>query len=267
MSVVLVSTLAIAGLLIAILARVPIGVALAVTGLLGYAALDGWPNALKMFGTVPFNLASAYSLSVIPLFILMGAVASRANMARELFDAANAVFSGVSRRARERDDRRLRRFRRDLRLLDRHRRDLLEGRDPGDAAPRLRPGLRRRRGRLGRHARHPDPALGDARDLRDRRRAVAAEALRRGVGPGVRARRALCDRGGGDRAPASGARADDAVDAARASALRAARGMWKLRLLFFLAVVGIYLGWFSPTEAAAVSAFAADRHRLCDRAR
>jgi tripartite ATP-independent transporter DctM subunit len=39
--------------------------------------------------------------------------------------------------------------------------------------------------------------------------------------------------------------------------LRAARGMWKLALLFFLAVVGIYLGWYSPTEAAAVAAFAA----------
>jgi tripartite ATP-independent transporter DctM subunit len=33
--------------------------------------------------------------------------------------------------------------------------------------------------------------------------------------------------------------------------------MWKLALLFFLAVVGIYLGWFSPTEAAAIAAFAA----------
>jgi tripartite ATP-independent transporter DctM subunit len=33
--------------------------------------------------------------------------------------------------------------------------------------------------------------------------------------------------------------------------------MWKLVVLFFLAVVGIYLGWFSPTEAAAIAAFAA----------
>jgi tripartite ATP-independent transporter DctM subunit len=39
--------------------------------------------------------------------------------------------------------------------------------------------------------------------------------------------------------------------------LHAARGMWKLVLLFFFAVVGIYLGWFSPTEGAAISAFAA----------
>ena len=42
-----------------------------------------------------------------------------------------------------------------------------------------------------------------------------------------------------------------------AQRLRAARSLWKLALLFFLAVVGIYLGWFSPTEAAAVSSFAA----------
>jgi tripartite ATP-independent transporter DctM subunit len=39
--------------------------------------------------------------------------------------------------------------------------------------------------------------------------------------------------------------------------LRAATGMWKLAILFFFAVFGIYLGWFSPTEAAAVAAFVA----------
>ena len=34
-------------------------------------------------------------------------------------------------------------------------------------------------------------------------------------------------------------------------------GMWKLGVLFFFAVFGIYLGWFSPTEAAAMAAFVA----------
>ncbi|MEO5739286.1 MAG: TRAP transporter large permease subunit, partial [Burkholderiales bacterium] len=94
MSVTLITTIAIAVLLLAILIRIPIGLSLAVVGLCGYAALDGWPKALKVFGTVPFELASAYSLSVVPLFILMGAIASRATMSRELFDAANALFSG-----------------------------------------------------------------------------------------------------------------------------------------------------------------------------
>jgi tripartite ATP-independent transporter DctM subunit len=39
--------------------------------------------------------------------------------------------------------------------------------------------------------------------------------------------------------------------------LRASLGMWKLGVLFFFAVFGIYLGWFSPTEAAAMAAFVA----------
>ena len=39
--------------------------------------------------------------------------------------------------------------------------------------------------------------------------------------------------------------------------LHASLGMWKLGVLFFFAVFGIYLGWFSPTEAAAVAAFVA----------
>jgi C4-dicarboxylate transporter DctM subunit len=39
--------------------------------------------------------------------------------------------------------------------------------------------------------------------------------------------------------------------------LVASLGMWKLGVLFFFAVFGIYLGWFSPTEAAAMAAFAA----------
>src|SRR5262249_20364759 len=95
MSVAVIGVLGVAGLLALIFARVPIALALALSALAGYAAIDGWARALKMFCTVPFQLASAYSLSVIPLFILMGAVASRANMARELFEASNAVFSGV----------------------------------------------------------------------------------------------------------------------------------------------------------------------------
>ena len=82
-------------LLVLIFIRIPIAVSLAVSGLFGYAAIDGWHSALKMFGLVPYTLASAYSLSVIPLFILMGAVAARGNMAAELFQACNAVFSGI----------------------------------------------------------------------------------------------------------------------------------------------------------------------------
>ena len=95
MSIPILGMLGVALLLVLIFLRVPIAVALAVSGLLGYAAIDGWAPALRMFGSVPYQLSSAYSLSVIPLFILMGAVASRGNMANELFQACNAVFSGI----------------------------------------------------------------------------------------------------------------------------------------------------------------------------
>jgi len=82
-------------LLIILWLRVPIAVALAVVGIAGYAAIDGWHKALSVLASVRFELASAYSLSVVPLFILMGAVASRGKMAKEMFDACNGLFSGI----------------------------------------------------------------------------------------------------------------------------------------------------------------------------
>ena len=90
----LVGVCGVAGLLALIFARVPVGVALGVTGIVGYAALDGWHRAFLVLGRTPYDLASAYSLSVLPLFILMGTVATRSGMSRELFEAANAVFAG-----------------------------------------------------------------------------------------------------------------------------------------------------------------------------
>src|SRR5919108_5896993 len=94
MSNLAIGCLGVAALLVVLLLRVPIAVALALVGVCGYAALDGWRKALTMMASVPFELAAAYSLSVVPLFILMGAIASRAGMSRELFAAANAIFSG-----------------------------------------------------------------------------------------------------------------------------------------------------------------------------
>ena len=63
-----------------ILLRVPVAIALGVVGVFGYAAVDGWRRALLALGSTPFDLASGYSLSVVPLFILMGVIASRSAM-------------------------------------------------------------------------------------------------------------------------------------------------------------------------------------------
>lgn len=84
------------GALIAlVLLRVPIAVALGTVAVVGYAAVDGWRRALIALGNVPYEMAEKYALTVVPLFVLMGVVAARAGMSRELYRAANAMFSGV----------------------------------------------------------------------------------------------------------------------------------------------------------------------------
>ena len=78
-----------------ILARIPVGVALGLVGFVGYAAIDGLARARLVFGAVPLELASAYALSVLPLFTLMGVLATAAGLSGDLFRASNAVFVGM----------------------------------------------------------------------------------------------------------------------------------------------------------------------------
>jgi tripartite ATP-independent transporter DctM subunit len=256
MTVGAIGVVGIAVLLAAIFARMPIGLALATVGFLGYAAADGWPNALSMIGNVPFDLARAYSLSVVPLFILMGAVASRAAMSRELFDAANAIFSGFRGALANATIGSCAAFgaicgssiataatfsRVAIPEMRRY------GYDPGFAG-----GAVAAAGTLG--ILIPPSVMLAIYSI------VAEESLPKlfaaALVPGLilaalyvvtvaivaRARPALMPR-----SPSMPA----------AERLPAARGLWKLALLFFFAVVGIYIGWFSPTEAAGISAFAA----------
>src|SRR5665213_4324858 len=74
--------------------RVPVAIALGSVGALGYAALNGWEQTVQVLGRVPLTFASAYDLSVVPLFVLMGVVAAHSGMARELFQSINVMFSG-----------------------------------------------------------------------------------------------------------------------------------------------------------------------------
>ncbi len=77
-------------LFVLMLARVPIGFAMAIAGVVGFWVLNGtWP-ALNLLMNSPFATMSDYSLSVIPLFILMGVFASRGGMSQELFRAGKA---------------------------------------------------------------------------------------------------------------------------------------------------------------------------------
>ena len=76
--------------------RVPIGVAMGLSGILGFAALSGAGPALKLLGQVPLSVLSDYNLSIIPMFVLMGAFSASAGMSRELF-AAGIAWLGHKR--------------------------------------------------------------------------------------------------------------------------------------------------------------------------
>ncbi|MEM9853298.1 MAG: TRAP transporter large permease [Pseudomonadota bacterium] len=76
-------------LLAAIFARVPIAVAMAATGFLGVWVLRGSPAApLAQLKTLTYDTFSSYSLSIIPLFLLMGQLATKSGMSSALFKAA-----------------------------------------------------------------------------------------------------------------------------------------------------------------------------------
>ncbi|MGC1505380.1 MAG: TRAP transporter large permease [Sulfitobacter sp.] len=86
------SLLGFAVLLGLILVRVPIAFAMAAVGGIGFALMRGWQPAWAMTGQVAFDSALSYSLSVIPLFIFMGNVLAASGVAHGLFAAADRLF-------------------------------------------------------------------------------------------------------------------------------------------------------------------------------
>ncbi len=256
MSITAIGIIGVVALLALIFVRVPIAIALATSGFLGYAAIDGWKPALKMAGLVPYQMASAYSLSVIPLFILMGAVASRANMATELFQACNAVFSGIRGALANATIGACTLF------------GAICGSSIATAATFSRVAIPEMR----RHGYDPAFAGGAV---------ASAGTLSVLIPPSVLtaiysivAEQSLVKLYAAAFVPGFVLAALYVVTVwivawlkpswiptvksmSFRERLRASLGMWKLGILFFFAVFGIYLGWFSPTEAAAVAAFIA----------
>jgi tripartite ATP-independent transporter DctM subunit len=209
-----------------------------------------------MAGLVPYQMASAYSLSVIPLFILMGAVASRANMASELFQACNAVFSGIRGALANATIGACTLF------------GAICGSSIATAATFSRVAIPEMR----RHGYDPAFAGGAV---------ASAGTLSVLIPPSVLtaiysivAEQSLVKLYAAAFVPGFVLAGLYVITVwtvawfkpkwiprvpsmAWKERLRASIGMWKLGVLFFIAVFGIYFGWFSPTEAAGVAAFMA----------
>jgi len=84
-----VTLLGFAALFALMVLRVPLSFAMGLVGLVGMALLRSWPAALASTVTEILDIAK-YTLSVVPLFILMGHLVTKAGMSRELFRASYA---------------------------------------------------------------------------------------------------------------------------------------------------------------------------------
>ena len=82
-------------LLVLFLIRIPVSISLIIVGTCGLALIRGWDSALVQLGTTPFSTASSYSLSVIPLFILMGMFLSYSGFGHDLYRAVDAWIGHV----------------------------------------------------------------------------------------------------------------------------------------------------------------------------
>jgi tripartite ATP-independent transporter DctM subunit len=74
------------------LLRVPVGMAMGLVGVSGFAYLVGTGPAFKIVGHTSMRTVTDYTFGVIPMFLLMGAFVTNSGMSRELFRAANAFL-------------------------------------------------------------------------------------------------------------------------------------------------------------------------------
>jgi tripartite ATP-independent transporter DctM subunit len=79
-------------LFVLMLLRVPVGMAMGLVGVGGFAMLVGGPPALRLIGQTAMRTVTDYTFGVIPMFLLMGAFVSVSGMSRELFRAANTLI-------------------------------------------------------------------------------------------------------------------------------------------------------------------------------
>ncbi|MGA8291932.1 MAG: TRAP transporter permease [Rhodoplanes sp.] len=79
-------------LFVLILLRVPIGMAMGLVGVGGFAYLSGGGPALKIVGHTSMRTVTDFNFAIVPLFLLMGSFATTSGMSRELFRAGNAFL-------------------------------------------------------------------------------------------------------------------------------------------------------------------------------
>lgn len=92
MSPELIGLLGVIAILLLFFIKVPVAIALIIVSLLGTASIRGFEVAFAQLGRTPFDTSSNYSLSVIPLFILMGMVLSNTGIGKDLYKMVDSFI-------------------------------------------------------------------------------------------------------------------------------------------------------------------------------
>ena len=78
--------------LVLLILGVPIGISMALVGFLGFSYIVNMNAAFHVVSTVPYGLISSYDWLVLPLFLLMGTVLFHAGLGAALFSMAYRIF-------------------------------------------------------------------------------------------------------------------------------------------------------------------------------
>ena len=92
MSPVTIGIIGIVVLIAIFLLRMPVGFAMAAVGLVGFSYLVSPEAGLSIVARDVFHTFSSYSLTVIPMFVLMGSIAFASGMSRRLYDAGYSLL-------------------------------------------------------------------------------------------------------------------------------------------------------------------------------
>lgn len=79
-------------LIVLMFLRIPVGFVMAIVGFAGFGLLVTWDASLNLLARDFFSIFGSYNLTVIPLFVLMGQIAHHAGISGRLFNAAHKFF-------------------------------------------------------------------------------------------------------------------------------------------------------------------------------
>ena len=86
------SIIGLGAVLVLVFLRMPIAIAMAIVGFVGYMDIRGFRASISMVGRLIIDTAQDYGLSVVPLFILMGLFVNKGGLSRELYQVSYAFL-------------------------------------------------------------------------------------------------------------------------------------------------------------------------------